>query len=236
MAVMRDILLSFRNMKQLLAGLVLLIVVGIGGFLFRNTLEHPVTSLATSTAPQACTTEAKVCPDGTSVGRSGANCAFAACALPNAEDAAIHLAFVIPTGYIANADAIGADETLRAVFDKQSKNPQTPHTIVIRDYPIPAGKTATSTILANTMYESSGNQPKSLSEFSPKLIQGKTFYCVTLERFEGQIHTACYLPRAADVLRFEVLEKDVVDWTNPKLVVDTLPEHKAFYGMLATVQ
>lgn len=30
-------------------------------------------------APAACTRDAKVCPDGTSVGRTGPNCEFAAC-------------------------------------------------------------------------------------------------------------------------------------------------------------
>jgi hypothetical protein len=29
--------------------------------------------------PQACTTEAKMCPDGSAVGRTGPNCEFAAC-------------------------------------------------------------------------------------------------------------------------------------------------------------
>ncbi len=29
--------------------------------------------------PQACTTEAKICPDGSAVGRTGPNCEFAAC-------------------------------------------------------------------------------------------------------------------------------------------------------------
>ncbi len=221
-------------MKQLIAGIVLILVIGVAAFLYRNTLEHPATPVSTVTAP-ACSAESKTCPDGSFVVRGGPSCTFPVCALPNAEDSATGLAFVVPTGYVASADAIGADETLRAVFDKPSKNPQSPHTIVIRRYPIEAGKTATSTILANTMYESSGMQPKSLSEFKTKLIQGRTFYCLTLERFEGQVHTACYLPRSADVLRFEVLEKDV-DWTNPKLIVDTLPEHTAFYGMLATLQ
>lgn len=85
------------------------------------------------------------------------------------------------------------------------------------------------------MYESSGNTAQSMKEFAPVLINGKTFYSVVLERFEGQIHSAYYLPRANDVLRFEVLEKDV-DWTNPKLVVTDLPEHKALLQMLATLQ
>lgn len=222
-------------MKQLLAGIVIILVIGIAGFLYRNTLEHssgPI--VATSTTSTACTMEAKVCPDGSSVGRTGPNCEFTACPFPNAEDKAIGLSFVVPTGYVANADAIGADETLRAVFDKPAKAGN-PHNIVIRDFPIAAGKTATSTILAHTMYEPSGKQPASLAEFKTKLIQGRTFYCITLERFEGQVHTACYLPRATDVLRFELLEKDV-DWTNPNLNIDALPEHTAFYKMLATVQ
>ena len=217
-------------MKGLFAGIVFIIVIGVGGFLYRNTFEHPAVA---TPEPIACTMEAKVCPDGTSVGRSGPNCAFAPCALPNAEDAAIHLAFVIPSGYTANADAIGSDETLRAVFDKPSKG-EVPHSIIIRRYPIEAGKAATSTILAHTMYESSGNMAKSMNEFTKKTLNTKTFYCVTLERFEGQIHTACYLPRAEDVLRFEVLEKDV-DWTNPNLKIDSLPEHARFYMMLGTV-
>ncbi len=217
-------------MKGLLAGIVFIIVIGVGGFLYRNTFEHPAVPLP---APMACSADAKLCPDGTSVGRSGPNCVFAPCALPNAEDAQIGISFVIPAGYTANPDAIGADETLRAVFDKPSKG-DVPHSIVIRRYPIEAGKTATSTILAHTMYESSGNLAKSMSEFTKKTLNTKTFFCVTLERFEGQIHTACYLSRADDVLRFEVLEKDV-DWTNPKLKIDTLPEHALFYQMLGTL-
>lgn len=32
--------------------------------------------------PQACTLEAKICPDGTAVGRTGPNCEFAACPEP----------------------------------------------------------------------------------------------------------------------------------------------------------
>ena len=34
---------------------------------------------ASSPTPQACTEEAKICPDGSSVGRTGPNCEFAAC-------------------------------------------------------------------------------------------------------------------------------------------------------------
>ena len=218
-------------MKGLIVGIVFIVIIGIGGFLYRNTFEHPVMPAEQAIA---CDADAKLCPDGTSVGRTGSNCAFATCALPNAEDTSINLAFVIPAGFTANPDAIGADETLRAVFDMPSTG-EVPHSIIVRRYALETGKSATSTMLSHTLYEPSGNTATSISEFKKKVINGKTFFCVTLERFEGQIHTACYLPRAGDVLRFEVLERDV-DWTNPKLVIEALPEHALFYQMLATVQ
>lgn len=218
-------------MKQLLALTAVLVVVGIGGFMYRNALEHPATGTPTATA---CTTEARLCPDGSSVGRVGPTCSFASCAFPNAEDTAIGIAFVVPSGYAANLDAIGADESLRAVFDKTSKG-EVPHSLIIRRYPIPEGKTGDAVILANTMYESSGNMAQSMKEFKPVIINGKTYQTVVIERFEGQIHGAYYLVRSTDVLKFEVLEKDV-DWTNPKLVVESLPEHKALQALLMTLQ
>ncbi len=67
-------------------------------------------------------------------------------------------------------------------------------------------------------------------------MNGKTYQSVVLERFEGQVHSAYYLARASDVLRFEVLEKDVADWSDSKLVVSNLPEHKALLSLLATLQ
>jgi hypothetical protein len=227
----QTVVLPSSHMKQLIAGIVVLLVVGIGGFLYKNMLEHPATP--SGLEPVACTQEAKICPDGTSVGRTGPNCEFAACPLPNAEDKAIGLAFVIPPNYVANADAIGADESLRAVFDKPSKGP-VPHTILIRRLSVPSDKSANSVILANTMLEPSGMLATAMSQFQTKIANGKTFSCITIERFEGQVHTACYHVRSGDILRFEVLEKDV-DWTNPNLVIDELPEHKAFYNMLATI-
>ena len=220
-------------MKELLAGVVILLVIGIAGFFYRNTLEHP--NVPAGPTATACTQEAKICPDGTSVGRSGPDCAFAVCAPPNTEDAELGIGFVIPTGYTANPDAIGAEPTLSAVFEKPSKG-SVPNTILIRSYPIPAGKTASDVMLAHTTYVSSGKAATSMSEFKTKLIQGKTFYSVVLERFEGQVESAYYLPRANDVLEFEVQEKDVTNWTDSKLDVETLPEHQALLKMLATLQ
>lgn len=219
-------------MKQLIALAVLLVVLGVAGFMYRNALEQPGTASPTGTA---CTADARVCPDGSSVGRSGPDCSFAVCALPNAEDAALKIAFVIPTGYVANPDAIGADESLRAVFDKKASS-DVPHSIIIRAFAIPEGKTGDGVILLNTMLEPSGIMAKSIKDFTPVVINGKTYLTIVIERFEGQVHSAYYLIRAHDVLKFEVLEKDVTAWMDPKLKVEDLPEHKALQTLLTSLQ
>lgn len=48
-----------------------------------------------NTPPVACTMEAKICPDGTSVGRTGPNCEFAACPNPSADNGGVLVGKVI---------------------------------------------------------------------------------------------------------------------------------------------
>ena len=64
-------------MKNLFTAIIVLLVVGAGivGY-------FAITKGAMAPLSPACTQEAKVCPDGTSVGRSGPNCDFAECPAP----------------------------------------------------------------------------------------------------------------------------------------------------------
>lgn len=56
----------------ILSGIVILAIVGVGGFFgWQYFTKQQV--------PIACTMEAKLCPDGSSVGRSGPKCEFAQC-------------------------------------------------------------------------------------------------------------------------------------------------------------
>ncbi|MEJ0053659.1 MAG: hypothetical protein WDN10_02945 [bacterium] len=216
-------------MKQLLACVALLVLIGVAGFLYRNAVEHRGEPMAPGAT--ACTLEAKICPDGTAVGRSGPGCVFAPCAFPNIEMGEEGIAYALPAGFAADENAIGAEPTLRAAFVASSTE-----TIVIREYPVPEGKSAEDVMIANTQYESSGNMAESMKEFKPVVVGGKTFYSVTVERFEAYVHTLYYLPRATDVLRFEALDKEVLDWSDPKLVVSELPAHAALLKMLSTLQ
>jgi|CXWL01.1.fsa_nt_gi hypothetical protein len=221
-------------MKQLFSFLALISIIAVGGFLYRNVLEQPSTE-NTDEALTICQLDRKVCLDGTSVGRTGPSCEFSMCALPNVELPNIKASFVLPSGYVENKNALGSDITLLAAFEKSSKDPQTKHALVVRRYEIPKGKDANEVMLSETMYESSGEVPKSMQEFTPVIVQGRTFQSLVVERFEGQVHSIYYLPREKDVLRFEVLERDI-DWTNPDLIVGNLPEHKALLSILTTLQ
>ncbi|MCU0660518.1 MAG: hypothetical protein MUD00_02815 [Candidatus Pacebacteria bacterium] len=49
-----------------------------------------------STTPVACTMDAKICPDGTAVGRVGPNCDFAACPVDTSDTPATTTVDILP--------------------------------------------------------------------------------------------------------------------------------------------
>lgn len=57
---------------------------------------------------QACTMEAKICPDGTAVGREGPNCEFAACPKPAPEPDPLPEGAELDTG-VGDASQMSAD-------------------------------------------------------------------------------------------------------------------------------
>lgn len=63
-----------KTTYYLIAAIVIIALIGNGVLLWLNYSKPQ--------APRACTTEAKLCPDGSAVGRSGPNCEFAECPLP----------------------------------------------------------------------------------------------------------------------------------------------------------
>lgn len=206
-------------MKSLIAGVVLIVLVGFAGFLYRNVAER-------SALPEACTMEAKICPDGSSVGRSGPSCEFAPCAFPSVENSTLGITFVAPEGYVVGASSLTYVKPAGSVS----------HTIAITSYPISEGETADDVILANTRYQPADMDAEDFSRFETVLINRHEFQVTVIERFEALVHSSYFLAREADVLRFEITEHNVVDWMEPELVVDELPEHEAFIEMLGTLQ
>lgn len=222
-------------MKQLAFFLVLLLVLGIAGFLYRYTLENPTAN--TNSELAVCTLEARVCPDGSSVGRVAPSCEFAACPLPNYEVAKAGIAFVIPAGYRADTGVLATEPTLSAVLVTTPLGDTDGMTnrLVVHRFPIPEGETANDVMLRETTFDPSGMPAESMQEFTPVIVNGKTFQKVVIERFEGYVRVYYYLPRATSVLRFEAVDAGV-DWTNPDLVVDELPAQRAMMSLLASLQ
>lgn len=219
------------SIKQLIAGVVLIVVVGAGAFIYRNTMEQPL-------APEgevACTMEARLCPDGSAVGREGPNCEFAACPAPNVEVAEAKIAFVLPAGYSQLMQGALNQETLR-IFTKPSASASVQHTISVKRYPIPAGQTADEVILANTRYQPSDMDAEDFSRFQSVTIGEHTFRTTVIERFEALVQSSYFLAREGEVLRFDILEHDVTGWMDADLVVADLPEHRALRQLLETLE
>ncbi|HQU07531.1 MAG: hypothetical protein B7X04_00150 [Parcubacteria group bacterium 21-54-25] len=221
------------NVKELLVGIVLVFLLGVSGFLYRTAMEQPFPG---GSGVAACTLEAKICPDGTTVGRTGPSCTFASCPLPNVAVSSAGIAFVLPAGYALIATSSLSGTSIAAAYDTTAPtSASTTATLFIRDYAIPTGESAAQVMLDTATLDPSGRSPTSMSQFATTTISAHTFQRIQIGRFEGQVQTAYYLPRAHDVLRFDVTERNVANWTDPTLVVDKLPGHIALRALLATL-
>ena len=212
-------------MKGLFLGILFIIIIGIGGFVYKNAIEYP-------SRPIACPVDALVCPDGTAVGRTGSSCSFPACPAPNVSFPDVGIAFAVPEGFspapIPDGSSIAAYELSVASSTEASR-------IIIRRYAIAASSTALATIQQTAIGGASG-EPVSATFFSSTMLGTHRFTVVSIERFEGVIDTAYYLGRATDVLRFDAIDWGVVNWTDPSLDVTTLPAAAALRKLLSTLQ
>ena len=213
-------------MKGLGIGIVLIILVGLGGFLYRNALEQPV-------EPVACPLDAKLCPDGTSVSRTGTSCTFAACLPPNVSLPDARISFAQPDGY--GAVTRSGSAVIAAYEVPSGSSTPSSASVVIRRYAIEASSTALDTIKKTAIGGTSG-LPVGATQFSSTVLGSHRFTVVAIDRFEGVVDSAYYLARSADVLRFDAIDRNVMNWTDQNLDVSTLPANRALQKLLATLQ
>ena len=212
-------------MKSLLFGILLIIIIGFGGLVYKNAVEYPI-------RPVACQLDAKVCPDGTSMARTGSDCSFPACPAPNVSLSDVGIAFALPDGFvpIELPDSVSV-----AAYEKSTDGSLSPEGIVIRRYFIDASSTPLDVIKKTAIGGASG-LPVPTTAFSSTVIGTHRFTVVSIERFEAVIDTAYYLARGTDVLRFDAIDREVMNWTEPNLDVSKLPAHSALRGLLTTLQ
>ncbi|MCR4275934.1 MAG: hypothetical protein NUV90_00935 [Candidatus Parcubacteria bacterium] len=211
-------------MKSLLLGVLAIIIIGIGGLVYRNAVEHPL-------QPITCPLDATVCPDGTSVSRTGTSCTFPVCPAPNVSLTDVGIAFAIPAGFVT---AQIPDAASIAAYEMPTASTTENDSIVIRRFPIAASSTALATIQQTAISGTSG-APVSITSFTSTVLGNHRFTVVSIERFEGVVDTAYYLARGTDVLRFDAIDRGT-DWTNPNLDVSALPAHFALAKLLTTLQ
>ncbi len=65
-----------------IVGVLAVLFLVLGGWYWWSLNGGPAMPGITQPSMQACTMEAMVCPDGSAVGRTGPNCAFAPCPTP----------------------------------------------------------------------------------------------------------------------------------------------------------
>ena len=213
-------------MKSLFLGIALIIILGFGGLVYRNATEHP-------TQPIACPLDAEMCPDGTSVSRTGTSCTFPVCPPPNVSLPSISLSFALPEGFavaaLPDSASVAAYETFVATSSISDAS------IIIRRYAINASSTALATIQQTAVGGPSG-LPVSATSFTSTMLGNHRFTVVSIERFEGVIDMAYYLARGTDVLRFDAIDRNVANWTDPNLDISVLPARVALVKLLATLQ
>ena len=213
-------------MKSLLFGVLFIIIVGFGGFVYRNAVEYPTRSVA-------CPMDALVCPDGTSLGREGSSCTFPACPPPNVSLSDVNISFAVPAGF---TDAELPDTASVAAYETPTvSSTGSVAGIVIRRYTIAASSTALATIQQTAISGTSG-APVGVTSFTSTMLGTHRFTVVSIERFEGVIDTAYYLARNKDVLRFDAIDRSVMNWTDTNLNVSKLPANAALIKLLTTLQ
>jgi hypothetical protein len=229
-------------MKQILAGIVLLILLGIGGFIYRYEVQSAkiqgtpgATSGITSQSngSEACTQDAKVCPDGSAVGRTGPNCSFAVCPLPNIEltSGSTTIGFVLPSGY---KDHIVPNDSSNYIGSYIQSLGAAPSIIDVYNFPLANGQTPSQVMLAESYFDSSNSLATSTSEFKTITEGENTFYEIELGHTTNEVHSAYYLYEPTSVLRFDITENGVQ--SSASADPNSLPQHQALQQMLATLQ
>jgi hypothetical protein len=101
-----------RGFAPILIILIVVVVIALGGLTLYYAAQRPSTpppsqAVKPPEGPKACTQEAKQCPDGSYVSRTGPNCEFAACPQTTNSTAAGTLVGKVSIGPICPVERVG---------------------------------------------------------------------------------------------------------------------------------
>ena len=187
-------------MKELLLGIALIILLGIGSFLYKNAVQKgPV-----SNAPVACTLDARICPDGSAVGRTGPACEFEACSTD-----AVH--FSAPVGFTDTLPLLSSTKIGRIGF--YTKDPSTISNIIsISAFKLQEGEIAEDILFREVVLSPSDMRPESIDRFEALSMNGRTVYRILNERFEATVEITYGIPLDGYVVLVSLRDISVEKW------------------------
>lgn len=161
-------------MKELLLGVVLIILLGLGSFLYQNAIKEN-----SPAGPIACTLEARVCPDGSAVGRTGPSCEFEACP----SDA---VTYTPPRGFIDTLPLLSSMVVGRVGF--YTKEPNTiSNSITVFVHKTSPERSFENVLLEEVILSPSDLRPESLDKFEKVTVGDREVYQIINERFEATV-------------------------------------------------
>lgn len=183
--------------------------------------------------------EAKLCPDGSYVGRGGPNCEFAAC--PTApstwrtyESKQQGFSIKYPPELTVQPVASSTTATGTLVVFKGGEQ--------YKDFTIELSRIGTDKegyvqkMITATIFDGSGEHPKSFDEFDSVAINNNTdnfFYYIRTGVFEGVLSLVYYYPTDRGIYAFNLVAHGV-DWTSPEYDAEIDPIHLMLRQMLPT--
>ncbi len=186
------------NFKELFAGIVLVFLLGVVGFLYRLSIDSSYKGVS------VCSFDTKTCPDGSFVGKIGPICSFSPCLPPNVELLSGE-SFVLPTGYLSVATSTFNDKYIIAAYEKTVKGvaSTTQDIIKISKYIVPNSGIADAAILKNTVYIQSKKHPNSINDFFEIKIEGNIFYKIGLGKVSSTTYESYFTVNKKTIYRFD---------------------------------
>ncbi|MCL5091117.1 MAG: hypothetical protein M1514_03850 [Patescibacteria group bacterium] len=89
--------------------------------------------------------------------------------------------------------------------------------VAVRRLSMTGFKNFQEVLINDAVYEGSGMNPKSFSEFKELKLSDNTFYYLETGRFEGILSFNYYVIRGEEIIGFNLVSSPV-DWTNPKFI------------------
>lgn len=187
-------------MKEMLLGVALIILLGFGSFLYKNALQKgPVTG-----APVACTLDARICPDGSAVGRTGPTCEFEACSTD-----VVH--YSAPAGFVDSLSLLSSVLPGRLAF--YTKEPGTISNVIsISAFEMQEGETVEDILLREVTLSPSDMHPDSIEKFETVTVGDRDVYRIINERFEATVEVTYGIPLDGFVALVSLRDVSVEKW------------------------